>query len=229
MKTSYLAIGLIIVFSLFLLTHYVTQSTYAAAHAQGQQLASSNTTLVGAGGSDALWDDFVPQNIDISVGDSVTWHNPSPVTEPHTVTIMTNNTFFPPLAAPFSVSNTTALQPQIPNPNVAPLIIPSNQQSSASIPRSQNKPLTIIIDNARAYNPVAIDSTGKNVTYLSPNANYITDGTESYVNSGFIFPVDQAPSGLPQVTRFTITFEKPGTYEYLCALHPWMSGTVAVR
>ena len=37
---------------------------------------------------------------------------------------------------------------------------------------------TVIIDNARAYNPTVIDSTGQNVTCLSLNANYTMDGTE---------------------------------------------------
>jgi hypothetical protein len=26
---------------------------------------------------------------------------------------------------------------------------------------------------------------------------------------------------------FTVTFEKPGTYDYLCVLHPWMTGNVS--
>jgi hypothetical protein len=42
----------------------------------------------------------------------------------------------------------------------------------------------IVVGNARAYDPVVIDSTGKNVTYLTLNANYTMDGTEGYVNSG---------------------------------------------
>jgi hypothetical protein len=47
---------------------------------------------------------------------------------------------------------------------------------------------TVIANNARAFNPTVIDSTGKNVTYLRPNANYTMDGTGSYVNSGWIWP-----------------------------------------
>ena len=69
---------------------------------------------------------------------------------------------------------------------------------------------------------------------MPPNSNYTMDGTESYVNSGFIFPVGQAPPRMPPISTFTVTFEKPGTYEYgtyeyLCALHAWMTGTVSVR
>lgn len=32
----------------------------------------------------------------------------------------------------------------------------------------------------------------------------------------------------PLVSSFTVTFEDPGTYEYFCALHPWMTGEVVV-
>ena len=33
----------------------------------------------------------------------------------------------------------------------------------------------------------------------------------------------------PLVNSFTVTFEQPGTYQYFCALHPWMTGQVIVR
>jgi plastocyanin len=55
------------------------------------------------------------------------------------------------------------------------------------------------------------------------------DGSESYVNSGYIWPEGKAPPGTPPISTFTITFEKAGTYGYLCVLHPWMTGTVAVK
>lgn len=87
---------------------------------------------------------------------------------------------------------------------------------------------TVIIDNARAYNPTVIDSTGQNVTYLSLNANYTMDGTESYVNSGWLWPERQIPPGAPPITSFTMTFEEPGTYPYVCTVHPWIMGTVEV-
>lgn len=33
----------------------------------------------------------------------------------------------------------------------------------------------------------------------------------------------------PLVNSFTVTFEQPGTYQYFCALHPWMTGQLIVR
>jgi plastocyanin len=87
----------------------------------------------------------------------------------------------------------------------------------------------IVVDNARAYNPVVIDSTGKNVTYLSLNANYTMDGTESYVNSGWLWPQGQIPPGAPPITTFTVTFEKLGIYGYVFTVHPWMTGIVVVK
>jgi plastocyanin len=33
----------------------------------------------------------------------------------------------------------------------------------------------------------------------------------------------------PPVSSFTVTFEEPGTYQYFCAIHPWMGGQVIVQ
>ncbi|MGH9986983.1 MAG: hypothetical protein ACRD8W_23815, partial [Nitrososphaeraceae archaeon] len=109
----------------------------------------------------------------------------------------------------------------LPNPNVEPIVLPPG-------PTDTNESKTVIMDNARAYNPVVVDSAGKNVTYLQPNSNYTLSGTETYLNSGFIFPQGQSPPGAPPIEEFTVTFENPGSYNYICVLHPWMIGNVVV-
>ena len=54
-------------------------------------------------------------------------------------------------------------------------------------------------------------------------------GTETYVNSGFMFPQQLSPPGLPAIEEFTVTFVNPGTYNYTCVLYPWMTGAVRVN
>lgn len=178
-------------------------------------VASNQSVNVGGNGS--LWDSFTPKNVEIKVGEIVTWINPMMVSEPHTVTFITDQSFFAPPATPFSVSNSSELKSlSPPDQNISPLMIDLNGSKA------------IIVDNARHYNPVAIDSTGKNVTYLPVNANYSMVGTEKYVNSGWIWPEGLAPPGVPPIKSFSVTFEQPGTYHYICSVHPWMAGTVKV-
>ncbi|HYY67443.1 MAG TPA: hypothetical protein VE572_03755, partial [Nitrososphaeraceae archaeon] len=161
---------------------------------------------------------FIPQSIEIEAGQSISWYNPTPVGEPHSVTFLKDNNQFPPFLAPFSVPASTQFNPLMPSPNLEPLTVPSNDTSTK----------TMIMANTRSLSPTVIDSTGQNVTYLPINANYTMEGTESYLNSGWIWPEGQNPPEAPPITDFTVTFENPGTYNYVCAVHPWMTGTVVV-
>jgi plastocyanin len=86
----------------------------------------------------------------------------------------------------------------------------------------------VIVNNGRVFNPLVIDSSGQNVTNLPLNAHYMMDGTETYFNSGWIWPEGQVFPGAPPITSFTVTFQEPGTYPYICTVYPWMTGTVEV-
>jgi plastocyanin len=176
---------------------------------------------------------FSPQQVQIKAGQSVTWYNPTPVPEPHTVTFVLNNnnnsdnnnkSYAADLIAPFTIStttNSTQIMPLIPNSNSEPLMTPDNN--------------AIIATNKRAYNPVVVieDSTtttgGENVTYMKQNANYSMSGTEDYVNSGWLLPKGQENLYPGSGNTFTMTFQKAGTYEYLCIIHPYMTGRVIVN
>ena len=94
---------------------------------------------------------------------------------------------------------------------------------------TQNKILSVIINNARASNTVVIDSTGQNIQYLNPNANYTMDGTESHINSGVRLPEGHADPEAPPNRKFTITFDNPGTYDYVCLFHRWMTESIRVK
>jgi plastocyanin len=36
------------------------------------------------------------------------------------------------------------------------------------------------------------------------------------------------PQGLAEIDTFAVKFNEAGTYDYICALHPWMTGRVVV-
>lgn len=182
--------------------------------------ANAISSNVSAGADGERWDKFIPQNVTINAGENVTWTNTMSVVEPHTVTFIKDKQMIPPLVAPFSVSNDTEFIPAVPSPNVEPTIISDDSNPNNKL---------VIVDNLRASSPVVIDNNRTDITYLQPNSNYSFVGNESYVNSGWMFPVGLVPPGAPPITSFTVTFENPGTYYYICVLHPWMSGTVMVK
>jgi plastocyanin len=184
------------------------------------QSVSVTPKVVHAGGGNATSPmvNFVPQQIGIKAGESIIWDNPTPVAEPHSVTFMKEKKFFADFVAPFIVTNSTEFQSPQQGSNTEPIIVPSQSADSKVV-------LTV---NARAFNPVTIDSKG-NVTYLPPNSQYSMDGTENYINSGWLWPNELAPPGGPAINNFTMTFEKAGTYDYVCNIHPWMTGLVTVN
>jgi plastocyanin len=188
------------------------------------QTTNNNTTQVDAGGGNgtAPLTVYVPQNVTIEEGQSINWINPTSVGEPHSVTFVKESNLFPPYVVPFAVPSTTEIRVLVQNPNVEPLVVPN-------LPGANNETeKTVIINNGRVFNPLVIDSTGQNVTNLPLNAHYMMDGTETYINSGWIWPEGQVFPGAPPITSFNVTFGETGTYPYICTVHPWMTGTVEV-
>ncbi len=208
-------VSLSLSFALILMVVSNSATTFA-------QSAQGATKLVhaGEGNTSSVFNDFIPQNIQINTGESITWDNPTSVPEPHSVTFLQDKKYFPQYATPFLVSNSTEFQPVDPNSNSEPVFAPAQPDEATK---------TVVTVNARAFMPVVLDSSGEKVTYLQPNSNYTMDGTESYVNSGWLWPEGQAPPGSPPISKFTLTFEKSGTYSYLCNVHPWMTGSVVVK
>ena len=106
-----------------------------------------------------------------------------------------------------------------PGSNNEPILLPADNNTGMN---------TIIAVNARNFNPTAIDSEGV-VSFMKLNSNYSMKGTEKYVNSGWILPKGLEQQYPGSGNTFTVTFEKPGTYDYICVIHPWMTGSVRVR
>ena len=215
----------VLISSLFLLFETTRGDSSSSAFAtsqsqqQTQQQQGNETMQIAAGGGDysAPFTVYVPDNAEVKVGQAVNWYNPTDVGEPHTVTFVMDNSTMAGVVSPLFVSNTTTFASSPPNSNNEPVVLPG--------PNGTN---TLIALNARTFNPVAIDSSG-NVEFMSPNANYTMDGTEKYVNSGWFLPKGMEQQFPGAGNTFTITFEKPGTYNYICILHPWMTGSITVR
>jgi plastocyanin len=177
--------------------------------------ASANKVQAGGGNSTAPLTVFVPQNIQVKAGESVTWNNPSTVGEPHTVTFVLDNKTMANIVSPFAVPNSTQFAAIPPNSNNEPLKVPAKNN-------------IVIAVNARSFVPTVIDSKGNVKHFAPPNAAYTMDGTEKYVNSGWLLPKGQEQAFPGSSTSFTVTFQKAGTYKYICGLHPWMIGSVVV-
>jgi plastocyanin len=187
-------------------------STGAAA-----QFSSSAVQVQAGGGNSTLpYTVFSPQTAQIKTGQSIMWYNPSVAPEPHTVTFALDNNTRPELSATFAVKNSSNFMP-IFKFSSEPVIIPNRNNPSTTL---------ILGSNAIASSAVVIDSAG-NVKHLGKNASYSLKGDEKLVNSGLLFPKGMGPPN--GSTTFRLTFEKSGTYDYYCILHPWQKAKVVVQ
>jgi plastocyanin len=215
------------VISALSITLLITTTNFKVISAQDTTNSSSNNTMTtttassrkvhaGGGTSTDMLAVFVPQLIQVGVGQSVTWDNPSTVAEPHTTTFVLDNKTATDIVSPFAVPNSTQLTAIPPNSNNEPLR-----------PPGQNN--VVITINARSYIPTVIDSQGSVKHFAPPAAAYTMTGTEKYVNSGWLVPKGQQQLYPGSSTSFTVTFQKAGTYNYICQIHPWMRGSVIVK
>lgn len=161
---------------------------------------------------------YNPQTVEINVGSKVVWNAlPQGIVEPHTITFVFNNKTMTGPDTPFAVSNSTKFIPLPPGSNSEPNMIPG-----------KNGMNTVIVNNERSYNPAVINSTG-GVKTAPPNASFTIAGNEQYVNSGWLVPKTGEKAYPGSSNTFIVTFQKDGTYNYLCTLHPWMTGKVIVK
>jgi len=84
--------------------------------------------------------------------------------------------------------------------------------------------------NASAQNDTgsATASTQQNMT-TGTNSTTTSSANTSQNQQSTSTASEQGGPPIPFVKQFTVTFEKPGTYDYFCAFHPWMTGEVVVK
>lgn len=199
------------------LNHLVSAQNNSNASTTTTQSSATVKVQAGGGNNTFPYDAFYPKQIQISPGQSVSWYNAAKVGEPHTVTFVLDNKTKAQLSAPFAVKNSSSFMSIPPSSNSEPVLLPNQQNPSITM---------IMGSNARASDPNVIDSTGK-IVHFSSNAAYSVKSNEKYINSGLLFPKGKGPPN--GSTSFTLTFEKAGTYNYYCILHPWMKGKVLVK
>jgi plastocyanin len=180
--------------------------------AQAQQMVE---VQAGGGNATAPLTQFIPQKVEINTGQSITWVNPTTVGEPHTVTFVFDNKSMAGVVSPLAVPNSTQFTPIPPGSNNQPVMMPGKS--------------IVIALNARSYAPTVIDSQGNVKMFAPPNAKYTLSGSEKYVNSGWLLPKGQEQLYPGSGNTFAVTFQKAGTYNYICILHPWMTGQVVVK
>ncbi|MFL6379395.1 MAG: hypothetical protein ACJ72R_18335, partial [Nitrososphaeraceae archaeon] len=97
-------------------TLLIITSNFTMTSAQNTTNSSNNNTTAtttsikvhaGGGNTTDMLAVFVPQQIQVSAGQSITWDNPSPVAEPHTVTFVLDNKTATEIVSPFAVPNST--------------------------------------------------------------------------------------------------------------------------
>ncbi len=200
------------------ISHFVSaQSNNSSTSISASSSGKAAVQVRAGGGNTTLpYDVFNPKVVHVNSGQSVNWYNPAKVAEPHTVTFVIDNKTRAPLSSPFAVKNSSSFSSIPTGSNSAPVILPNNKNPSMTM---------ILASNSRASNPVVIDSTGK-VLHLTTNPVYYVKGDEKFINSGLLFPKGKGPPNAS--TSFTLRFEKAGTYDYYCILHPWMKGKVVV-
>jgi hypothetical protein len=125
----------VLVCTILSLSIITTSYYFQSSHAQQQLSITNSSTIktvntvkiqVGGGNKTAPYTTYSPGKIDIKIGQSVNFYNPTTVAEPHTVTIVLDNSSKAGLDAMFSVKNSTKFIPIPPNSNSQPVVMSNN-------------------------------------------------------------------------------------------------------
>jgi plastocyanin len=201
---------------------------------------------------------FTPQTVEINAGESVTWFSPAELSDIHTVTFPLDQNLISGFAIPFAVPADTDFELVPPINVGEPILIqaPDGREAIVALNKHAFYPAVLDANNQttflngtdiqytmdgteKAINsgiilppmPPLGEDIGQNATAPSTGAEEIPPGaaetneTTSQATEGEQPPI--APP-FPLVSSFTVTFEEPGTYPYICAIHPWMGGEVIV-
>ncbi len=174
------------------------------------------TVLVGAGQDTAVIRDFLPSTIRVRVGDTVTWkYNADPATDadPSTVTFTTDTPvpdFFVPV--PGGGPNDRMFNPRVNSPTRLPGVLAETYSGTGFVnsgflsgqplgmPMQMDMAMAMGMDKDKGKEGMAMDKDKEQEAMAIALFN----------------------------DTFSLTFDTPGTYEYIDLVHPFIKGAVEV-
>jgi plastocyanin len=227
MKSTILLILSVVFISGFLLAQGLILKAFA--YHMGPVFIYSDV-YTGGGNTSMPLNEFDPVSKKIFAGESIKWTNP------------TAGKPYPHMVVFFSNSSDNQLKQKI--LNISKSLSASNYESIINNLNnlmekvsSERENGSEVIDARSILFPSLINSSSQpTVFYLDPQGNRLYKGAthnmtgqEAYVNSGLIWAGGTVPGNFSKIYSFIVTFEKTGTYNYQCLLHPDMKGTVVVK
>lgn len=180
--------------------------------------------LAGSDNGTSVDNTFNPDVLMISVNDSVKWVNPvTGLKSPHTITFINENSTRLNMMLKNISESFNRLSPPWESETYMRSSSPNKKENTSSFPLSIIRPAVI------SSLSTEFDYLHSNNTFDPGTFGYTMNGDEKYVSSGFLWPQNQVPHDYPNVTSFTVKFEKAGTYFYKCLLHPETRGIVIAK
>ena len=96
-----------------------------------------------------------------------------------------------------------------------------SSSAGSSPSATTTKPNTVTISNFKFVPATLTVKVGTKVTFTN-------EDNEPHTATSQSTSTIHSPT-LSKGQSYTITFTKPGTYDYICTIHPFMKGTVIVR
>ncbi|MDQ3947936.1 MAG: hypothetical protein M3275_04575, partial [Thermoproteota archaeon] len=113
------------------------------------------------------------------------------------------------------VINSGIIQPPFPPTGG---VVDQNTNATDAEGEIREVPGAVVTDETTTTDNATTDILTPPEEEVTPEA--IEEGGEGEPPVVFPFPI---------VSSFTVTFQEPGTYQYYCAVHPWMGGQVVVQ
>jgi plastocyanin len=145
----------------------------------------------------------------------------------------------PPARYPTSLTSLTALTATAATPTAAPAAAPQAAPGADSTELAMVAPVAPIVAAAPAAAPQAAtaDTTISIRDFaFAPRATTVTAGTTVHWKNldgepHTVRAIDTtfASNALDQDDTFAVKFDQPGTYKYICSIHPQMTGTIVVE